>query len=343
MSWRTMLPLPLLLLNLALASPPETRLDQELHDPAPGFRALSRQTLHRIREGSAPVVNGTETSDYRAVGALVVINDEGYGGVMCSGTLIDGDSVATAAHCAQGLEVDYAGWDAWFTIGTNVFEAAKVDESIAIISFDYHEDYSARTLANDVAVLTLAHRATAAEPVALNEDQVDVNWVETELSYVGFGITTDGGSDAGVKRTVDLPIWSFDDTFLYALDQENGGNLCSGDSGGAGLKKLGEKEYALAAINSFVWAADKDSTPCEGGGTGGVRVDTYLDWIEERADPSATDPDDPDPDTDSSGTHPFVDPTDKGGCASVPFRGLFSSTLLLTVLMLRPLRRRSLS
>ena len=85
---------------------------------------------------------------------------------------------------------------------------------------------------------------------------------------------------SGIKRYAEMPIYSYDNQFIYALDTADDQNLCSGDSGGAALEDNGGGNYELAGVNSFVFAYSSYTT-CEGGGSGATRVDRNIDFIED--------------------------------------------------------------
>jgi hypothetical protein len=120
-------------------------------------------------------------------------------------------------------------------------------------------------------------------PIPLNSDRVDSSWVETDITYVGFGITSDSGSGSGTKRTVDVPIYEYYSGLIITWDSEGGANICSGDSGGAALRDDGGT-MELVGINSFGFMISGSSRVlCDSpdAAAGITRVDAVLGWIED--------------------------------------------------------------
>jgi hypothetical protein len=268
-----------------------------------------------------PMVNGTPTSDYPAVGALLVIDDSGFGGAICSATLIDPGWAVTAAHCVELVNNDYSSFDAYFAVGPDVYAADGIVDHALVSAATRHPDFNASTLVNDVGVLELAGTIEAADPMPVNVDTIDNSWLGKDLRYVGYGITADGAKDGGVRRTADIPVETYDHMFIYSYDQTGTFNVCSGDSGGAGLEILGDGMFELAAVNSFVYSPDKDETPCVGGATGGTRVDRFIDWLSTYADMHTADGSPArsgSGDTDSGGGHYGFRHDGNTGCTSLP-------------------------
>jgi MYXO-CTERM domain-containing protein len=252
-----------------------------------------------------PIVNGDTTRDYPQVVTLFAADSTGAGYNFCSGTLIAPTWVVTAAHCVVAMD-DNEGMglpDLIVIVGYDLNTTAGVQDYAYASAWHAHASYDDQTLHNDIGIVELATPITSIDFMPVHKTAIREGEVGDDFRYVGWGITTDNGTDSSKKHTADIPLYDFDDYFVYGYDPVDDQNVCSGDSGGAVLKILSTGGYELAGVNSFV--ADDDSTPCDGGYTGGTRVDKYIDWLERytpvySADELAGDADtDTDSDTDT--------------------------------------------
>jgi len=165
---------------------------------------------------------------------------------------------------------------------------------------------SGNSIENDVGIVELRSSLTSVDWMYVNKDNVNNSWIDDELTYVGYGITSDCTSNndpdcytSGYKRYAKMPVYTFDSQFIYSLDLEDEQNICSGDSGGAALEKVSNNTYELAGVNSFGFAYESNYTTCEGGGSGAARVDKYISWIEGYTDVYAAEESDSDTDADT--------------------------------------------
>jgi len=79
-----------------------------------------------------PIVDGQPTSAFKAVGALVAVNNAGNDYFeFCSGTLVDDKAVITAAHCIESIfeYIDYGYPYFLFVVGTDVYAEGGVDRA----------------------------------------------------------------------------------------------------------------------------------------------------------------------------------------------------------------------
>lgn len=199
----------------------------------------------------------------------------------CTGTLIAPNVVLSAGHCDEGA------------CSCNVFIGEDVNTPGQIIPVKErfrHSDYNGSTLANDLVVLVLERdvEGVTPRPIASSE-MIDAAIL---MRAVGYGNTDLGGSFGFGKRLlVDLPIVSSschnDGTHrLYGCHPDREivagrkglrRDTCRGDSGGPLLVEHNDTWWLAGATSR---ATDVSTVVCGDGGIY-VRIDQYLDWIND--------------------------------------------------------------
>src|SRR5687768_7892141 len=137
------------------------------------------------------ILGGTNEAGYEAVGALVA----SWGGTFCTGTLFADRWVITAAHCVIDAPSGYR----WMT---GPSESSSLRRYYQVERHWIHPSYSTSTYANDVAIVKLR----TAPPIAPIPILGDLGTRRGNLLAVGYGITSWGGSGAGVKRSGQIQI-----------------------------------------------------------------------------------------------------------------------------------------
>ena len=188
------------------------------------------------------ITDGTPTSGYPTVGEL----SSG-----CTATLVGQKTVLTAAHCAN------TGGSYMFTLSSGTYSGKGVR----------HPSYSGFNMSSDIA-LVLLNQAPPLNPSAIANAAPAVGDVVT---LVGFGVTSENGSDSGTKREAKNKIAQLSAKEMTFYGSGNGtGNTCYGDSGGP----------AFASINGnfVVVGVTSRGSYC---GVDGIdtRVDAFKDWV----------------------------------------------------------------
>jgi MYXO-CTERM domain-containing protein len=220
-----------------------------------------------------PIVGGETTDEYPEVVMLWI----GQG--TCSGTLIDAGWVLTAGHCVDGVvnlgnAVVYRGPEP--TGGAN-------DGSSRVEAVYTHPDYrDDMSMGRDAGLVKLSTPFEDVTPAKLTRTPVDEDWTGRPVRYVGYGVTHEDAWDSGTKRTVEVPVYQYDNHWLYTYDQ--GHNMCWGDSGGAAFLQDEDGGLVLGGIISWVGSWDDWDYPCTTGWGSNTRIDTIHEWIDEHVD-----------------------------------------------------------
>lgn len=228
------------------------------------------------------IVGGTAVPDgkYRFVAALLDTRNgsTAFWQQTCGGTLIDKNSVLTAAHCVFGepeapLRV---------TVGRTVLNSDQ-GQKRAVSRIFIHPNYKPRTIAYDAAVLKLSRPVTGIAPVKLATSSQ--NFLETPgrvVTTAGWGNKNQQSPDhhepdlyADRMREVQVPIASdaraeriYDAELgpsgyvppIQVAVEKSGKGPCQGDSGGP-LFDMVAGRYTQIGITSWGIGCAADGYP----------------------------------------------------------------------------------
>lgn len=192
----------------------------------------------------------------------------------CGGTLIDPNSVLTAAHCLWTPQSSMIGADVYVG-GAVPAQSQGRQLRRAIDPVDVHPKYTPGKFTYDVAVLKLDQAVTGIKPIELNTPTGGA--LETPghmLTVAGWGPTSVGGSITNRMREVSLRVvsdasaqqaWSNSDTpyvpsIMVATDSQEGKDAATGDSGGP-LFKPGATPTQVGIVSAGASGLGPDSKP----------------------------------------------------------------------------------
>lgn len=240
----------------------------------------------------AGIVNGqvVKQADPDANRSVLLIWEDKTGKQhLCSSSLIDNQTLLTAAHCVNEAVKMQAVFYTDVTCGSGY---RRTQHAIKVDKTTFHPDYKSVSKETtvldenpDLALVHLSKKAPANFPIYRISTSPES--LTSELFIYGYGITGTFNHDSMLLRkgTVIRKDADGEDNAFFInkglfFGQKNSPGLCSGDSGGAVLMD-DNGELVIASVNSevFTEAGDDTGDLCNNGAKT-VVVYHYLEsWI----------------------------------------------------------------
>ncbi len=237
----------------------------------PGDQSGSEPEATGEPEIQPNIVGGTAVPDgkYKFVAAIRNVSNGGsvYQQQFCGGTLIDSDSVLTAAHCIK--ETGVSRRELRVTVGITDLRKERQGQSSRVSAVKVHPRYGGnRNRKNDAAVLTLSSPVAGIAPIKI--PATDSNALEKpgrSATIAGWGSTVKQSpsndrppSYPDRMREAQVPVASdaraksvygrsYTPRVMLAAGRE-GKDTCQGDSGGPIFVRTGNGPFQIG-ITSF--------------------------------------------------------------------------------------------
>jgi transmembrane serine protease 9 len=272
---------------------PQHQINQKILDGIHGLKDFTEKTV-QPHEFFPHIIGGVEVSPPGKYSFLVSMNRKGntaFRGAFCGGSLINGNTILTAAHCCEGFSASSIEvLVGWHDLG-NDSEGTRYD----VRSINMYSGYNRNTLDGDICKLTLSTSVptSRARPIALDATKTHI--AGAKMTVAGWGNTDAFGSSFPEKaQEVDVPYVTnpecnsgnyagmITDGMLCAGFPQGGQDACQGDSGGPMFMDV-NGEVTLTGVVSWGFGCAQPGSP-------GVyaRVSHYLGYINNDMDIAAS-------------------------------------------------------
>jgi len=160
--------------------------------PSPMARAVPQAHGAAPEAGVPQIINGIPTGDYPAVAALLIWNAEGE--FLCSGTLVSGSVILTAAHCVA---------DPPAAISAVFSPDGVTATAYDVVAYAIHPEFRFPTA--DLAMLLLEAPVVGITPVPLAERKPRPRAVGTIVGYGEDEVGNLGVKEMGTVRLRRCP------------------------------------------------------------------------------------------------------------------------------------------
>ncbi len=224
------------------------------------------------------IVNGTETNYTTWKGVVALYWSSGYGGNICTATLIDPQVLLTAGHCvylpSEGINAVSNPGNMSVFGGPDISGYNKVSYP-GVAQVIKHSDWNGNINdqnAVDLALIKLTSPITTVETYGVR--QAPAVTVNTTGTIVGYGLASSNQpNSSGVHRMGNTTVLNL---YQRVMELGNPSGTCQGDSGGPFFTQQGGK-WVVTGVTSY----GTYSTCQANGGGWDVNVLTYRSWIDQ--------------------------------------------------------------
>jgi secreted trypsin-like serine protease len=236
-----------------------------------------------VDESNDEIVGGTEARQGAWPGAVAVYYGSQQG---CGGSLVADSWVVTAAHCIDTSSA--VGGVSKVVIGRHRLSTA-VGETRTVDRVVRHEGFN-DNMDNDIALLHLSTPSRLPKAQLVRDTQVGAVVAGANVTVVGWGVTSENGSQSDVLRQVSVPVIANTKCVTYSsyedvtanqicagLVRAGGKDSCQGDSGGPLFMSINGERVQVGLVSWGIGCARPKAPGIY------TRVGNYLGWMREKS------------------------------------------------------------